>query len=72
MQHSQSKLLEFQRKNTNDESALSYMDQYDLRAYQFHQYFPQPEPGKTEQEILEEKRMELGLNKQQTQRRTSV
>ena len=43
-----------------------------MKAYQFNQYFPQPDPGKTEQELLDELREKLGLKKDTVGRRTSI
>ncbi len=45
------------------EDTLSVQDRYDLKAYQFNQYFPVPEKKKTVEEELQEERERLGLGK---------
>ena len=42
------KLAALQGSKPETAETLSATDRYDLKAYQFNQYFPQPEPGRTE------------------------
>lgn len=58
---STSKLLNLSQDEKDD--TLSTADKYDLKAYQFNQYFPVPAKSKTDAEELEEERKKLGLQK---------
>ena len=54
-------------QDSNDDT-LSEAERYDLKAYQFNQYFPQPKMEKSTEQWLEEKREELGLNMTKSKR----
>ena len=55
-----------------EDDSVSASERYDLKAYQFNQYFPQAKNEKSKEQWLEEKREELGLNSTKDRKRYSM
>lgn len=67
---STSKMMALSQEDNDD--SVSASERYDLKAYAFNQYFPQAKNEKSQEQWLEEKREELGLNSIKDRKRYSM
>ena len=57
-------LLDDKSADLSLDDQVSRLDKYDLKAYQFNQYFPEPKAmKKTHQELYQDKKEELKVSK---------
>ena len=63
MQRNIAKYKKEQKKKASSPHQLTELEKFDLKAQQFNTYFPIPKASKTQQQILDEKRVLLGLQK---------